>query len=272
MIGEKPKPAYFVQRDRIQSGLSAGVAVVETDIKGGTMKTVEYCKQQSRILACYKHSINQRSEKSRGNEHLLQTGVLPLGSPDDIDRFINYMFPTKTENNNVKAIIFDLDMTLVDSSSVENLRSERRWKDINKSINSIKPYNNVDKTLAFLRQNNIKIAVVTATPEYYCTRILENFNWDVDVVVCYHDTKKHKPDPEPFDLAIKRLDVDRKKIISVGDQPNDIKAAHSAGILSIAALWGGADENSLRLENPSFVSETIDSIPDLILSMQSYKQ
>lgn len=48
--GTKINKSNLVARDRIQSGLSLGVFVVETKEKGGTMHTVEFCKNQNRTL------------------------------------------------------------------------------------------------------------------------------------------------------------------------------------------------------------------------------
>lgn len=42
----------FVERDRIQSGLSSAVIPVQTDIKGGTMHTVGFAEKQGRLLFC----------------------------------------------------------------------------------------------------------------------------------------------------------------------------------------------------------------------------
>lgn len=48
--GTKINRSNFVARDRIQSGLSLGVFVVETKIKSGTMHTVNFCEKQERSL------------------------------------------------------------------------------------------------------------------------------------------------------------------------------------------------------------------------------
>lgn len=42
----------FVQRDRIQSGMSVAVIPVQTDVIGGTMHTVKFAEQQKRLLFC----------------------------------------------------------------------------------------------------------------------------------------------------------------------------------------------------------------------------
>ena len=51
-LWKKPYRSAFVQRDRIQSGLSVAVIPVQTDIEGGTMHTVRFAEQQHRLLLC----------------------------------------------------------------------------------------------------------------------------------------------------------------------------------------------------------------------------
>lgn len=46
-----PEPFRFVERDRIQSGLSGGVVVVETEARGGAMHTARFCRRDGRPLA-----------------------------------------------------------------------------------------------------------------------------------------------------------------------------------------------------------------------------
>lgn len=48
--GEAFGPAAFVSRDRLQSGLSQGVFVIESGSKGGTMHTARFASEQSRLV------------------------------------------------------------------------------------------------------------------------------------------------------------------------------------------------------------------------------
>lgn len=71
-VGMTPMRTAFAERDRIQSGLSDGVLVVETDVKGGTMHTVRFSRDQHRALACIEHPVTFRHEdKTRGNQKLI---------------------------------------------------------------------------------------------------------------------------------------------------------------------------------------------------------
>ncbi len=49
-LGSLTRRTDFVNRDRIQSGLSLGVCVVQTDVDGGSMHTVRYAHAQQRLL------------------------------------------------------------------------------------------------------------------------------------------------------------------------------------------------------------------------------
>jgi len=49
-LGRKSFKNAFVQRDRIQSGMSLAVLPVQTDVAGGTMHTVKFAEMQGRLL------------------------------------------------------------------------------------------------------------------------------------------------------------------------------------------------------------------------------
>jgi DNA processing protein len=89
-LGMTPLRTAFAERDRIQSGLSDGVLVVETDVKGGTMHTVRFSREQRRALACIEHPLNLRhEEKTQGNQKLLAdrwAEAIPDG--DALKRFL----------------------------------------------------------------------------------------------------------------------------------------------------------------------------------------
>lgn len=93
--GTKPARAAFAERDRIQSGLSDGVLVIETDIKGGTMHTVRFARAQGRALACIDHPQRYRREaKTKGNQKLIKEGCAkPIPDGDALTRFLSGLKP-----------------------------------------------------------------------------------------------------------------------------------------------------------------------------------
>jgi HAD superfamily hydrolase (TIGR01549 family) len=55
-----------------------------------------------------------------------------------------------------------------------------------------------------------------------------------EAIVCYEDTMKHKPDPEPLLLACEQLGVWTGDAVYVGDAPSDRECARAAGMHFIA--------------------------------------
>lgn len=92
-LGSRPFKQSFVERDRLQSGLSAGVIVIETDVKGGTMHTARFCREQNRRLGVVVHNEKYSTHaKAQGNKHLLENyDVVPIKEGDDLKGYINWL-------------------------------------------------------------------------------------------------------------------------------------------------------------------------------------
>lgn len=82
-LGMQPLAKNFPFRNRIISGLSQGVIVVEAGLKSGTQITVDYALDQGRSLYAVPGSIF--SPLSQGTFNLLKNvGVKPVARPEDV--------------------------------------------------------------------------------------------------------------------------------------------------------------------------------------------
>ena len=73
----------------------------------------------------------------------------------------------------MKSIIFDLDLTLVDTSSLEELREKREWNKVYSLISSTSLYDGVREVLDIIQKNSIKVAIVSTSPKTYIEKIVE---------------------------------------------------------------------------------------------------
>jgi DNA processing protein len=91
-LWRKPHRGSFVQRDRIQSGLSVAVIPVQTDVKGGTMHTVGYAEKQKRLLLCPR-PIDQESSLKQyaGIKWLIETKKAKSFSSDQYPEVLDML-------------------------------------------------------------------------------------------------------------------------------------------------------------------------------------
>lgn len=70
-IGTIAMPGHFIERDRIQAGLSKAVIVIQCEERGSTLFTVNYALKYGRIVAAVKFGNAASSEVTCGNEMLI---------------------------------------------------------------------------------------------------------------------------------------------------------------------------------------------------------
>jgi DNA processing protein len=87
-IGEGALADYFVERDRLQAGLSKATIVIQTDIQGSTMYAVNATLNSNKSLAAVQYEPDIYSSEIRGNDMLIKTGkAFPLTS-SSVNEFI----------------------------------------------------------------------------------------------------------------------------------------------------------------------------------------
>jgi HAD superfamily hydrolase (TIGR01549 family) len=145
----------------------------------------------------------------------------------------------------MKSIIFDLDLTLIDTTILEPLRHNKQWQEAYRKIPETTMYNGISTVLDIIRKNNIPCAIVSTSPRPYVEKIVSYYNIPVHHIVSYHDAKPIKPHPAQMIKALELLGKSAKEVISFGDRVIDIQASNAAGIESVACFWGTKEKSEL---------------------------
>lgn len=162
-------------------------------------------------------------------------------------------------------VIFDLDQTLVDSAIAKSDRDARNWEKVYSLVPKIGPYAGVVELLDVLAKNEVPTAIVTTSPRPYCSRVMTQCKFKFASVVCYHDTMRRKPHPDPILKALELMRVDAKNTVSIGDDVKDIQAGKAAGVITVAAAWGIEGAEQLQQEKPDHLFTTVEELHDFLV-------
>lgn len=86
--------------------------------------------------------------------------------------------------------------------------------------------------------------------------------------VCSGDTRLRKPHPAPLRLALRQMRLHPKDTVYVGDSPEDLQMARSAGVRAAIAILGPfPTEKRLRAAKPDLLLESIEDLPEALLTI-----
>jgi HAD superfamily hydrolase (TIGR01509 family) len=109
-----------------------------------------------------------------------------------------------------------------------------------------------------------RLGLVTSGDRDRVHRQLKEFYlWDAFAArVCAGDTQERKPHPAPLQLALRRMRLAPESTVYVGDAPEDLQMARSAGVrAAIAVLGPFPTEKRLRAAKPDALLESILELP-----------
>jgi len=113
-----------------------------------------------------------------------------------------------------------------------------------------------------LKKNNIKIALSSSNEKVviikYLTKlkIIKYF----DEIISSEDVKRHKPFPDCFIKASKKLKIFPKDCIAFEDAPLGVKAINSAKMFSIAIITKFTNKKTFKDFNPNLIINSLKNI------------
>ena len=109
------------------------------------------------------------------------------------------------------------------------------------------------------------MAIVTNSPDMIPRAAIRLHQWPIDIVVGYHQVRRHKPDPEGLLLAMNMAGASPTNSFHVGDRPEDTHASRAANVTAIGAGWGVDDTQALAASTPDEIFVSVDGLRDYLL-------
>ena len=133
-------------------------------------------------------------------------------------------------------------------------------------IDSSTLYPYVEKTIATIKSNSHKTALLTTKGQEQADRIIDHFGLrdNFDYVMGRRPGLAHKPSPEPLLKICDDLSVNPSNVLMVGDTEMDIRCGKNAGSKTCAVTYGYRTIEQIKEENPDYIIENIDEISDIV--------
>ena len=171
--------------------------------------------------------------------YALRTHGMPEHSVDDVRRFVG---------NGVRLL-----MERAVPNGAQNPRFDEAFATfrdyyMQHSLDTTRPYAGIPETLAALRAQGCRIAVVSNKMMAATQELCRHFFPDtVEVAIGEHEAEGicKKPAPDTVYAALRDLGVGQEGAVYVGDSDVDILTAHNAGLPCISVLWGFRDRDFL---------------------------
>lgn len=120
----------------------------------------------------------------------------------------------------------------------------------------VKIYDGVEQMLDALKAAGKKLGVITSKnrEEYDIDFIPLGLSKYFDIAIIADDTERHKPEPEPMQLYLKKAGISPEQALYVGDTQYDWKCAAGAGVKFALATWGST---APELVQPDYAPKTV---------------
>ncbi|MFY0517857.1 HAD hydrolase-like protein [Lysinibacillus sp. UGB7] len=133
------------------------------------------------------------------------------------------------EEDEIQGIIFDLDNTLIETTDLEFYRKNHRGLTTEIVLENSTPLVEVD-LVNELKRSGFKIGVVTRSREEYAKPVLDAYGYEYDILISRYSTYRTKPHQDPYISCMKKMEIDSRYLISIGNEEVDTISSNRAGI------------------------------------------
>jgi pyrophosphatase PpaX len=127
-------------------------------------------------------------------------------------------------------------------------------------------YPGIYDLLKYIKEKGILLSIFTGKGKSAAEITLKKLGvFDYfDMIITGDEVKEHKPSAEGILLFIDKYNLDKEKVLMIGDSPSDIKAAHSAGIKCASVLWDSYAKEKVMNLKTDFLFHSVEELERFI--------
>jgi phosphoglycolate phosphatase len=121
-----------------------------------------------------------------------------------------------------------------------------------------------EATLRKLRDEGIKIGIITRNCEDAVRKVFPNIDDFCDVFVSRNSVKKVKPHPDHLAYVMESLNISERESMMVGDHVIDIQAGKKVGMKTVGVLTGRINKEEFQRAGADYVLKDASKVCDLL--------
>ncbi len=151
---------------------------------------------------------------------------------------------TRSVGNGIRLLISRSVPGGEENPAIERVFSAFKAHYAENCLNLTRPYDGIPEILQTLKENGVKMAVVSNKIDFAVKDLRDRFFPWLDVAMGEQEGVARKPAPDMVCKAMEELGAKSDETVFIGDSEVDVETAKNADLPCIALLWGfrGRDE------------------------------
>jgi HAD superfamily hydrolase (TIGR01549 family) len=87
-----------------------------------------------------------------------------------------------------------------------------------------------------------------------------------DLIITGDDVENHKPDAEGILKFANRFNLNKEKVLMIGDSVGDVKASRDAGVKIASVLWDSHNEEKVKTMNSDYYFNSVEELKNFIIN------
>jgi pyrophosphatase PpaX len=147
--------------------------------------------------------------------------------------------------------------------------SEDYYKFYSDNHSMVDIYPGLKEILVELKNNNYPIGIFTGKGRDSSMITLTKLGIDkyFDLIVTGDDVENSKPSPEGILKFVDKFNLEKQKVLMIGDSVSDVKAAREAGVKIASVLWDSYGEEEVKTLQSDYYFHSVGELNHFILNI-----